>query len=228
MTSLCLISTCSLLLVLAPAHAAAQGHDAHPQAAQSRSKSDYAPFTARAVKALSEQQISDLAEGRGMGLALAAELNGYPGPTHVLELAEPLRLSVQQTAQTKALLEKMRAETIPLGQEIIEEEGKLDQLFAQKAVTSATLAASTARIAVSQGQLRAAHLRYHLTMMDVLTSPQIVRYNELRGYSAAKTAHEHPQGAAAHASLRDRRPLLHAPTVAGYPFWFVERQHNRQ
>ena len=28
-----------------------------------------------------------------MGLALAAELNGYPGPLHVIELADSLRLT---------------------------------------------------------------------------------------------------------------------------------------
>ena len=44
----------------------------------------------RSIKALSDQQIADLGAGRGMGLALAAELNGYPGPSHVLELADKL------------------------------------------------------------------------------------------------------------------------------------------
>ena len=40
----------------------------------------YAGLQQRAVKALNDQQISDLRAGRGMGLALAGELNGYPGP----------------------------------------------------------------------------------------------------------------------------------------------------
>lgn len=48
----------------------------------------YAGIARRSVKALSDREISDLRTGRGMGLALAAELNGYPGPAHVLELAE--------------------------------------------------------------------------------------------------------------------------------------------
>jgi hypothetical protein len=37
----------------------------------------------RPIKALSDQQVSDLRAGRGMGLALAAELNGYPGPSPI-------------------------------------------------------------------------------------------------------------------------------------------------
>ena len=56
-------------------------------------QSPYAGMQARSIKALSEQQIADLKAGRGMGLALAAELNGYPGPAHVLEVADQLGLS---------------------------------------------------------------------------------------------------------------------------------------
>lgn len=54
------------------------------------SLADTSPYTGlqeRPIKALSDQQIDDLREGRGMGLALPAELNGYPGPRHVLGLA---------------------------------------------------------------------------------------------------------------------------------------------
>ena len=53
----------------------------------------YAGMEARPIKALSEQQVADLKAGRGMGLALVAELNGYPGPSHLLELADQLGLS---------------------------------------------------------------------------------------------------------------------------------------
>lgn len=43
-------------------------------------QSPYAGMQRRPIEALSEQQIADLKAGRGRGLALAAELNGYPGP----------------------------------------------------------------------------------------------------------------------------------------------------
>ena len=39
------------------------------------------------IKSLSQDDQSALLAGRGMGLARPAELNGYPGPAHVLELA---------------------------------------------------------------------------------------------------------------------------------------------
>src|SRR5207253_10196718 len=70
----------------------------------------YAGMQARSIKALSEQQISDLDAGRGMGLALAAELNGYPGPSHVLELADRLALTDDQRERVKALFASMKAE----------------------------------------------------------------------------------------------------------------------
>ena len=47
----------------------------------------------RPIKALSDQQVADLKAGRGMGLALAAELNGYPGPSHLIELPDQLGLT---------------------------------------------------------------------------------------------------------------------------------------
>ena len=54
---------------------------------------------------------------------------------------------------------------MPLGERLIEQEAELDTLFATK---PATLDAATFAIALTQGALRAAHLRYHLAMMEVL------------------------------------------------------------
>ncbi len=76
------------------------------------SGSPYAGLERRAVKALSSDEIADLRAGRGMGLALAAELNGYPGPVHVLEHAGSLALSGEQRARMQTLYEAMRAEAI--------------------------------------------------------------------------------------------------------------------
>src|SRR5712691_2371518 len=66
--------------------------------------SPYAGEQQRSIKALSERDIAELQSGHGMGLAKSAELNGYPGPAHVLELAAPLELTAEQQAATKELL----------------------------------------------------------------------------------------------------------------------------
>src|SRR5215470_4496604 len=96
-------------------------------AASAQSHQPYAGFEKRPVKALSSQQIDDLQTGRGMGLALAAELNGYPGPSHVLELADRLDLSPDQRSQVQRLFDAMKQETIPLGTKLIAQEEELDQ-----------------------------------------------------------------------------------------------------
>jgi Spy/CpxP family protein refolding chaperone len=142
----------------------------------------YSGMQQRVVKALSEQQLDDLGAGRGMGLALAAELNGYPGPMHVLELGNQLGLTAEQQQRVTRLMEEMRAEAIPEGESLILREQELDQAFATRQITPTALAALTARIADSLGRLRAIHLKYHLTTAELLTQHQRHRYSELRGY----------------------------------------------
>ena len=144
-----------------------------------------APYTGqhqREIKALSQQQLEDLRAGRGMGFALSAELNGYPGPLHVLELAPRLGLSADQTQRVQILYDAMKSEAIAAGEKLISAERALDRQFAERRVTPATLAALTAQVGDRQGELRAVHLKYHLMTAELLTEHQRHRYNELRGY----------------------------------------------
>jgi Spy/CpxP family protein refolding chaperone len=143
----------------------------------------YAGMQTRSIKALSEQQVADLGAGRGMGLALAAELNGYPGPSHVLELADKLELTANQRDNVKALFDAMKAEALPIGSKLIEQEAALDQQFASRTVTPESLKAAIATVAVTQGELRETHLKYHLSTADILTTGQMQKYAELRGYT---------------------------------------------
>src|SRR5476649_989190 len=104
--------------------------------ASAQAPQPYAGLQERPIKALSEQQVADLKAGRGMGLALAAELNGYPGPSHLLELADQLGLSDAQRSTVRSLFEAMKAETIPIGERLIAQETALDELFAEHKVTA--------------------------------------------------------------------------------------------
>jgi Spy/CpxP family protein refolding chaperone len=151
----------------------------------------YAGMQLRPVKALSEQQVADLKAGRGMGLALPAELNGYPGPMHVLEHANALALTAEQRERTAAMIAAMRAEAVPVGEQLIDQEARLDRLFADRAVTPVSLQAATAEIGATQARLRETHLKYHLAMRELLTAEQLAKYRELRGYSAAPRQHHH-------------------------------------
>lgn len=149
----------------------------------------YAGMQTRTIKALSEKQVSDLNAGRGMGLALAAELNGYPGPSHVLELADKLELSADQRGRIKTLFDSMKAEALPIGSKLIAQEADLDRLFSSRVVTPEALKASTVAIAVTQGELRETHLKYHLSTVDILSGGQMQKYAELRGYTG-KGSHQ--------------------------------------
>jgi uncharacterized membrane protein len=124
-----------------------------------------------------------------MSLALAAELNGYPGPRHVLELGDQIGLSDEQRADVQRLLDAMTAEAIPLGEKLIAQEAELDALFARRVVMATSLGAATAAIGAIQAQLRNTHLKYHLLISGLLTAAQLQCYSELRGYAGKDSQH---------------------------------------
>lgn len=145
--------------------------------------SPYAGQENRAIKALSPGEVDDLLAGRGMGLAKAAELNGYPGPAHVLELADRLALAPEQRAATDALFLRMNADARRLGAAIVAAERELEHGFAARRLDDAALQARLADLARLQGELRFIHLRTHLAQAALLTPEQIRRYQTLRGYA---------------------------------------------
>jgi hypothetical protein len=162
--------------------------------AMTQSSQPYSGMQSRPIKALSDQQVADLKAGRGMGLALAAELNGYPGPSHLLELSDRLGLTSDQHSALKAMFDTMKAETIPIGENLIVQEERLDRLFAGKTVSEQQLNDATRDIGETQGRLRNAHLNYHLQARAILQPDQIRRYAELRGYAGERqepTRHKH-------------------------------------
>jgi uncharacterized cupredoxin-like copper-binding protein/Spy/CpxP family protein refolding chaperone len=158
------------------------GHDSHGASA-----APYAGLQSREIKALSTEDARSLLEGQGMQLALAAELNGYPGPAHVLEHADALQLTPEQRAATQALMHRHQAEARQLGAALVEAERQLDRAFAGKSVSEPELARLTGRIGTLQGQLRAAHLRTHLQQTALLTPQQVAAYQQLRGYTPVHT-----------------------------------------
>lgn len=151
--------------------------------------SPYAGQQQRAIKALSDQQVQGYLAGSGMGFAKAAELNHYPGPRHVLALAEQLELSVQQRAETQALFVDMQTKAQALGRELIAGEQALDQLFASAQVSPDALRRQVAFNARIEGQLRYTHLVTHLAQRDLLTPAQRAAYDRLRGYADGGPAH---------------------------------------
>ena len=159
--------------------------------AYANSPSPYSGQELRKIKALSPEDVLAYLSGKGLGLAKAAELNGYPGPSHVLALASELGLTADQKQRTESLFKSMESKAILLGQPLVEEERKLDQMFAEKMITPESLGQSLTRIGELQGQLRLAHLEAHLTQVEILTPAQVSKYMLLRGYSDAHQTESH-------------------------------------
>lgn len=153
-------------------------------------QSAYSGWQNRSIKALSAKQTEDLLAGRGMSLALSAELNGHPGPKHVLELATDLSLTTPQKTEVEKLYSALQAEARAGGKKVLEAETTIDEQFAGDALNPGALEQAVLKAATEWGRLRWIHLQYHLRMRGVLTSDQVARYQSLRGYDQR---HEHDQ-----------------------------------
>ncbi|MCC1492809.1 Spy/CpxP family protein refolding chaperone [Cognatishimia sp. F0-27] len=154
------------------------------QSAAEESHTPYTGLQTREIATLSEIDIADLEAGRGWGFALAAELNGYPGPAHVLELAEDLDLSVDQIARMDTIFQEMQEEAVARGAEFIAAERALSAAFAQEGLDATELGALVKAAGQARSDVRFVHLSRHLQTLDILTTEQVDRYNVLRGYAA--------------------------------------------
>jgi hypothetical protein len=143
----------------------------------------YAGYEERSIKALSDERVTELLEGKGAGYALAGELNQYPGPRHVLDLAEDLGLAEEQEETVQGIFTEMQAEVRLLGRELVDLEERLDRVFREGAIDEDTLAQLTEESAAVEGSIREAHLGAHLKTRDILSPEQVEEYDRLRGYS---------------------------------------------
>lgn len=154
------------------------------------------PYTEQlgsSVVGLSAQEVEDLLAGRGAGYAQTAELNSYPGPSHLLELRKDLHLTEVQTAQVEKVFSRMSANAKALGREIIAAERRFNKAFESRNISAAALSAQAEALGVLYGRLRAVHLGAHLEVTPLLSAQQIAKYDELRGYAASSALeHQHP------------------------------------
>ena len=162
------------LLVAPPLSAQAHEHGAHT--------SPYTDLQDREIKALSDEDVAGLLGGAGMELALPAELNGYPGPRHVLDMADMLELTDDQRTAVQGIFDRMQAEARTLGARIVEAERRLDRAFAAGVIDAAALSEIAGTIAAERGALRVAHLKAHLEVTPLLTDEQRAHYATARGY----------------------------------------------
>lgn len=170
------------ILTLATAGGAFAQHAGHQHQSQ---PSGYAGMQTRDIKALSPEQVADLRGGRGMGASLPAELNGAPGPMHVLDLSEHLKVTQEQRTAPERITADMNGSARQLGAQVIAAEAELDKGFRTGSLDEKSIADATALIAALQGQLRAVHLVAHLKTKKLLSQEQVLAYNQARGYGTA-------------------------------------------
>ena len=170
---------------------ASTSHSSEAATAQKHNNQPYAGQEQREIKSLSTQDIDDLEKGRGWGLAKAAELNGVPGPSHLLELQREIGLSKDQVSRVEHLFDGMKKDAIPLGRQMIVLERRLNDGFAKGQMTDENLKTNLAEISDTLSVLRYVHLTTHLKTVKILNQAQIQKYNQLRGYAASGANSRH-------------------------------------
>ncbi len=168
---------------------AVQATETHPPA-----PSKYAGQEGRAIKSLSPDDIAELRRGGGWGLARVAELNGVPGPAHLLEMKAETSLDDTQVAALEKILEQMKTRAVRQGEKLIDLERSLEDKFRDRTITDASLRTSLRNIADARMELRYVHLSAHLKTPDILSEDQIKTYNTLRGYDNPDPCANIPEG----------------------------------
>jgi Spy/CpxP family protein refolding chaperone len=124
----------------------------------------------------------------------AAELNGMPGPSHVLQMKNEIALTNIQEIKIKTLFENMKLKAIPRGNKLIELEKELNESFSNKTITKELLSQQLLAISKTRMQLRFVHLETHLLTPAILTNEQVKKYNQLRGYNLGAPCSNVPKG----------------------------------
>lgn len=178
-----------ILLIAAATAGAWAVHAQHAHGTKHGSASGNASYAGqhlRDVSGLSPQEQENFLQGRGMGLARAAEFNGYPGPMHVMELATELELTPHQLHTLREAFAGMKAKAVALGQRYVEAEKSVDAAFKEKTNDPQLVARRVEQAAALLAEIRTAHLAAHLEIAPLLTSEQHARYARLRGYDSSE------------------------------------------
>ena len=180
LSRVCRALALTVVLTSGPTFAQMQHQGSHSQSANT----PYAGQQNRAITSLSADDQKALANGEGWGLAKPAELNGVPGPAHLLELADKIGLSTEQVQRLQKLFTDMKAQAIALGNEYMAAEKAIDDYFRSGSFSDRELRAKVDQAEQARANLRFLHLSYHHRTLDVVTPEQVKQYNQLRGYSA--------------------------------------------
>jgi hypothetical protein len=165
------VALATLLAGVSAAHAQHHGHG-HTGAAPSEGH--------LRAQACADEFEAVVRDGRGFGMAFVADQEGYPGPLHVLELKDRLRLDAAQEARVRTLLHAMFDEARPKGARLLEAEARLRRLFAGGSADASAVRRAVAEVEQARAELRLVHLLAHLETRALLTEAQRRAYHEAR------------------------------------------------
>ena len=121
-----------------------------------------------------------LVKGDAMGQTLVAEKNGFPAPEKILSLKDQLGLTKDQLRKMNEMMTNLPVSATVKGQEIVDAEEELSNLFESGTINEKTLRAKLERIGKMRADLRFIQLQVYLKEKQLLSANQWERLKELQ------------------------------------------------
>jgi len=121
-----------------------------------------------------------LLKGDPAGQTLVAEKNGFLSPQKIVLFKEQLGLTKDQLRKFDEMLTNLPISANVKGEEIIEAEEELNNLFESGTINERTLRAKLERIGKMRADLRFIHLQLYLKEKQILSAKQWDRLKELQ------------------------------------------------
>ena len=125
------------------------------------------------------QDKDQLLKGEMSGVTAFAETHGYQTPQKIIKLKDQLGLTKAQLQKLEELQKSLPISTAVKGQEIIEAEEDLNNLFASVSLNEKLLRTKLERIGKLRSELRFTHLQILIKAKQVLSVNQWERLKEL-------------------------------------------------
>lgn len=139
-----------------------------------------AAFSAGAGQVTVPPDREALLNSEGAGMAAYAELNGFPGPKHVLDLEKQLGLTAEQKGKVREIYDDMKVRARNLGKMIVKVEEELNYAFSSGMVGVESVEDDAEQAGKLRGILRGVHLSAHLKTKELLTPDQVKAYMKIR------------------------------------------------
>lgn len=137
--------------------------------------------TPSSIKTLTLKQYAEYQKGPGLQeMALPATLNRYPMPDDVLRLKKELKLTDAQVKKITGINQYLQLKKTEIGQSVIRNEKKLDELFQTQKVDEGSITFYGNRYGLYEGEYRTSVLLSCYNTYNVLTPQQTARFWQLK------------------------------------------------